>query len=164
MNAPRDIAEIARNLVLLATERGVTLASAESCTGGLISGAITAVPGSSVPFFGAYVTYDNRAKIAMIGVEESLIEVHGAVSAPVARMMAEGARATAQVDYAVAVTGIAGPSGGSEDKPIGLVHFAVAGPVGTEHAEQRFGDIGRDAVREETVRFALEMLIGAIQP
>lgn len=137
------------------------MVTAESCTGGLIAGALTSVPGSSSILYGGYVTYDNRAKIEMIGVPEDLIARYGAVSEEVAIAMAEGARTTSRTDLAIAVTGVAGPGGGSADKPIGLVHFGLARDEETMHREHRFGDLGRDEIRQETVRFALEMILDA---
>lgn len=138
------------------------IVTAESCTGGLIAGALTSVSGASDAVYGGFVTYANEAKMAMIDVPEPLLRQHGAVSEPVARAMAEGAKAAAGVDYAVAVTGIAGPNGGTPDKPVGLVHFAVATPEGTLHSEKRFGDLGREEVRHATVRYALELVLGSI--
>lgn len=138
-----------------------TMVTAESCTGGLIAGALTSVPGSSLILFGGYVTYDNRAKVEMIGVPRTLIDRHGAVSEEVAIAMAEGARSTSRTDLAIAVTGVAGPGGGSADKPIGLVHFSLATSKRTLHREHRFGDLGRDEIRQETVRFALNMILDA---
>lgn len=137
------------------------MVTAESCTGGLIASAVTSVPGSSSILFGGYVTYDNRAKIEMIGVPEDLIDHYGAVSEQVAIAMAEGARSTSRTDLAIAVTGVAGPGGGSTDKPVGLVHFALTTGETTMHREHRFGALGRDEIRQETVRFALKMIIDA---
>lgn len=138
--------------------RKLMIVTAESCTGGLIAGALTDVPGSSDAVFGGYVTYDNRAKVEMIGVDPALIAVHGAVSEQVARAMAEGALRTSGADVAIAVTGIAGPGGGTERKPVGLVHFAFASAEGTRHLERRFGDPGRQKVREATVDQALDLI------
>lgn len=138
------------------------MVTAESCTGGLIAGALTSVPGSSEILFGGFVTYANEAKTQMIGVPADLIDTHGAVSEPVARAMAEGARRTAGVDLAIAVTGVAGPGGGTDDKPIGLVHFGLATATGTIHREMRYGDLGRAKVREETVQTALEMVLEGV--
>lgn len=140
---------------------GHMMVTAESCTGGLIAAALTSVAGSSRMLYGAFVTYDNRAKTDMIEVPNALIEAHGAVSEEVARAMAEGALKKSGVDLAVSVTGIAGPGGGSEDKPIGLVHFGLATKERTLHQEEKFGDAGRDLVRQMTVRVALEMVLGA---
>ena len=139
--------------------RGEMIVTAESCTGGLIAGALTDVPGSSDAVFGGYVTYDNRAKIEMVGVEADLIERWGAVSESVARAMAEGARETAGVEISIAVTGIAGPGGATEGKPVGLVHFACTAAAGTTHLRKDFGDIGRQQVREATVEVALDLVL-----
>jgi nicotinamide-nucleotide amidase len=138
------------------------IVTAESCTGGLIVGALTDIPGSSEAVHGGFVTYANDAKKQMIGVPLSLIETHGAVSEQVARAMAEGALRTAGVDIAVAVTGIAGPGGGSATKPVGLVHFACATAEGTRSAVEHFGDIGRQQVREASVIVALDLVINAL--
>ncbi|WMT90498.1 CinA family protein [Pelagibacterium sp. H642] len=135
------------------------MVTAESCTGGLIAASLTTVAGSSRMLYGGFVTYDNRAKTDMIEVPADLISEHGAVSEPVARAMAEGALRKAGVDLAVSVTGIAGPGGGSEEKPIGLVHFAVATKECTLHRKEEFGDQGRDIVRQLSVRVALEMVL-----
>lgn len=143
---------------------GHMMVTAESCTGGLIAGAITSVSGSSAVLYGGFVTYSNHAKTAMIDVPDVLIEAHGAVSEPVSRAMAEGALAKAGVDLAVSVTGIAGPGGGSDEKPIGLVHFGLAMREKTLHREERFGDLGRDSIRQATVRVALEMVLDAYAP
>lgn len=155
---PPDIEVLAREVATLAIDAGLVVATAESCTGGLVAGALTAVPGSSAMMDRGFVTYSNVAKTQMLGVPADLIERHGAVSEPVARAMAEGARRAAGVDLAVSVTGIAGPGGGSDDKPVGLVHFASDGPLGVRHEAHRFGDIGRDAVRLQSVRAALRLL------
>ena len=138
------------------------IVTAESCTGGLIAGALTDVPGSSDAVFGGYVTYANEAKCGMIGVDRELIRAHGAVSEEVARAMAEGALRTSGAAVAIAVTGIAGPGGGTEGKPVGLVHFAYADAGKTLHLEQRFGDLGRQIVREETVKAALGMVLDGL--
>ncbi len=137
-------------------------ATAESCTGGLVAGALTAIAGSSAVVDRGFVTYSNEAKSDLVAVPAALIEAHGAVSEPVARAMAAGAVARSRAQVSVAVTGIAGPGGGSDDKPVGLVHFAAAGPAGVIHAERRFGDIGREAVRLESVRVALGLLLDRI--
>ena len=138
------------------------IVTAESCTGGLIAGALTDVPGSSDAVFGGYVTYHNEAKSGMIGVDRDLIRAHGAVSEEVARAMAEGALKTSGASVAIAVTGIAGPGGGTEGKPVGLVHFAYADSGKTIHMEQRFGDPGRQKVREETVKAALGLVLDGL--
>ena len=142
-----------------ARSRGLRIVTAESCTGGLIAAALTAIPGSSDILERGFVTYSNKAKIELLGVPAELIAAHGAVSMEAALAMAEGALKASRADIAIAVTGIAGPGGGSDAKPVGLVHFAVArtGRV-TLHHEQRFGDIGREAVRERSVELALSLL------
>lgn len=141
---------------------GATVATAESCTGGLVAGLLTEIAGSSDVVDRGFVTYSNAAKTAMLGVSEDLLAAHGAVSEPVARAMAEGALARAGTTLAVAITGIAGPGGGSAAKPVGLVHFALAAAGGTIHAERRFGDRGRAAVREAAVDQALALLEAAL--
>lgn len=138
---------------------GATLTAAESCTGGLFSQRITAVPGSSDYFLGAAITYSNEMKTQLVGVPAEMIAEHGAVSEPVARAMAEGARRTLGSDWAVGITGVAGPGGGSEAKPVGTVHLAVAGPRDgeVEHRQLRLpGD--RDRVRRFSTQIVLEML------
>ncbi|ALA18949.1 damage-inducible protein CinA [Chelatococcus sp. CO-6] len=156
-----DDAILAQAEALLAAcrQRGLKIATAESCTGGLVAGALTAIAGSSDVVERGFVTYSNEAKIEAIGVDADLIAGHGAVSEPVARAMAAGALARSRADLAVAVTGIAGPGGGSAAKPVGLVHFAVAMRTGKVlHREERFGDIGRSEVRRLSVAVALTML------
>lgn len=157
-----DIQALARRVVEEGLARGLTVACAESCTGGLVAGAITAVPGSSAVLDRGFVTYSNAAKTQMLDVPAEAIATHGAVSEAVARAMAEGALRRSQADVSVAVTGVAGPGGGSESKPVGLVHFAAAGPTGVVHVSRRFGDIGRDPVRLESVRTALGLLLDRI--
>lgn len=159
---PDDIERLAHEVIGTAAARGLMVATAESCTGGLVSGALTAVSGSSAVVERGFVTYSNAAKTGLLGVPEELIESQGAVSEAVARAMAEGALARSGAQVAVSVTGIAGPGGGTEAKPVGLVHFAAAGPAGVIHAERRFGDIGRDQVRLESVRVALALLMNRI--
>jgi len=134
------------------------LALAESCTGGLIGAALTEIPGSSDVLDRGYMTYSNKAKATMLGVPAETLRKFGAVSAETARAMAEGALAKSGADVTVAVTGIAGPSGGSADKPVGLVHFATARRGKTLHKEIRFGDLGRGEVRRRSVLAALELL------
>lgn len=140
----------------------MTLATVESCTGGLIAGCITSAAGSSVVLDRGFVTYSNNAKSELVGVDPETIEKHGAVSAECASQMAIGGLETAKVDAVVAVTGIAGPGGGSRDKPVGLVFIAVAtsNEEGAFVERFEFGDIGREAVRTATIREALEMLLG----
>lgn len=155
---PADIEALAAAVAAAAEERGVTLVTVESCTGGLVAAALTSVPGSSRAVDHGFVTYSNAAKTALVGVPAALIDAHGAVSEPVARAMAEGAAARSDTVLAVSVTGIAGPGGGSPEKPVGRVHFAVAGQGALDHEQHDFGDPGRDGVRMESVRTALRML------
>jgi len=156
---PKEILQRASRLVAVCKSRGLSIATAESCTGGLIAGAITEIAGSSAVFERGFVTYSNEAKIELLGVPEEVLAGHGAVSEPVARAMAEGALHNSSATIAVAVTGIAGPSGGSAEKPIGLVHLACARRgKPTIHAREVFpGD--RAAIRLGTVAKALEMLL-----
>ncbi len=159
---PDDIQDLARRVIEQASARGLMVSTAESCTGGLVAGALTDVAGSSAVVDRGFVTYSNAAKAAMVGVPADLIKIHGAVSEPVARAMAEGAVAHADAAISVAVTGIAGPGGGSAAKPVGLVHFAACGPAGVVHVEKRFGDLGRTGIRMESVRTALHLLLDRI--
>jgi nicotinamide-nucleotide amidase len=137
--------------------RGWRVTTAESCTGGLIAGLLTAIGGSSDVVDGGAVTYSNAAKTRMLGVPATMIAAHGAVSEEVARAMAEGALRSAGVDLAVAVTGVAGPGGGTAEKPVGLVWFGLASPTGVA-TEFRIFPGDRTAVRMETVRHALTTL------
>ncbi|MGX5722451.1 CinA family protein [Shinella zoogloeoides] len=157
---PEDIEETARRIVNDFSARGLMIATAESCTAGLIAGVITEIAGSSNAFDRGFVTYSNAAKQQMIGVSAETLKAHGAVSRPTALEMAEGAIRHSNADISVAVTGIAGPGGGTDEKPVGLVHLAAA-RKGREtlHREMRYGDIGRSAVRLATIRTALEMLV-----
>ncbi|MEK9944506.1 MAG: CinA family protein [Alphaproteobacteria bacterium] len=154
---------LAREVVEGCRRRGWMVATAESCTGGLIAACLTEIAGSSVAVDRGFVTYHNDAKRDVLGVGQSLLDSVGAVSEEVARAMAEGALKASQASVAVSCTGVAGPGGGSPDKPVGLVHMAVARHgVPTRHQRMTYGDIGRDAVREKTVRDALAMVIDAI--
>lgn len=158
-----ETTELATQVLALARENAQTIGTVESCTGGLVSGALTAIAGSSDVVTGGLVTYSNAAKSALARVPAALIEAHGAVSEPVARAMAQGGRAVLGVDLAVSVTGVAGPGGGSAAKPVGLVHFAVASPAGVTHREMRFGELDRATIRARSVGVALEMLRAALQ-
>jgi len=156
--------ELAGNVIALFSKRGWKLATAESCTGGMIAAALTDIAGSSAVFERGFVTYSNEAKVSLIGVRSETLAAHGAVSAETAMEMARGALAASLADVAVSVTGIAGPEGGSRQKPVGLVHMAIAARDGAlHHHELRFGDIGRRPVREATVRTALSVLAGIAQ-
>jgi nicotinamide-nucleotide amidase len=148
----------AASAVLAAFEsRGWMLATAESCTGGLIAGALTEIAGSSAVVERGFVTYTDRAKVDMLGVPEALLSEHGAVSEAVARAMAEGALARAPVQAAVAVTGIAGPGGATATKPVGLVHFGLAAAGAETRAERHVFQGDRAAVRRATVLRALAL-------
>jgi len=154
-----DLVARATALLKQCRERKLMLATAESCTGGLIVGCLTEVAGSSDVVDRGFVTYSNAAKIELLGVAPALIAEHGAVSAEVTRAMAEGALARAPVQLAVAVTGITGPAGGTATKPVGLVYVACArAGRPTIAREYRFGEIGRDQVRREAVAVAFELL------
>jgi nicotinamide-nucleotide amidase len=155
----RDILDRAKAALDAARRRKLTLATAESCTGGLVAAALTVVPGTSDVLDGGFVTYSNAAKARMLGVPADLIARHGAVSEPVAAAMAEGAVDRCGVDLAVSVTGVAGPGGGSEHKPVGLVWFGAVGPAGLITLERRFGDLGRDGVRRAALVQALDLLL-----
>jgi len=157
---PKDIEDAAHAIVADFTQKQLLIATAESCTAGLIAGAITEIAGSSIVFDRGFVTYSNEAKREMIGVANATLKAHGAVSRPTALEMAQGAIGNSGANISIAVTGIAGPGGGTEEKPVGLVHLAAARTgYETLHREMRYGDIGRSAVRLATVRTALEMLI-----
>jgi len=156
---PADIEEKARSIISDLTARGQRLATAESCTGGLIAAVLTEIAGSSSVMDRGFVTYSNEAKIDMLGVKAATLAAQGAVSRETALEMAQGALSHSKADFAVAVTGIAGPGGGSAEKPVGLVHLAAAGRQGgVRHREMHYGDIGRNAVRLATVMTALELI------
>ncbi len=148
-----------KQIIDILAERNQTIVTAESCTGGMVAAALTDIPGASAALYGGYITYANTAKSKMIHVQSRLIRDYGAVSNQVARAMADGARNTANVDFAVAVTGIAGPDGGSEKKPVGLVYVAVSSELATVVIEHRFGDLGRDGIRKATVEAALDLVL-----
>lgn len=157
-----DLETLARQLGNLLLERGEWLTAAESCTGGWLAQSVTAIAGSSGWFDRGFVTYSNAAKVDMLGIPETTLERHGAVSEATARAMAQGALAHSRADWAVAITGIAGPSGGSAEKPVGTVCFAWAGrELGCEAQTCRF-DGDRAAVREQSVRHALNGLLARV--
>jgi nicotinamide-nucleotide amidase len=155
----RDVLDRADAVLVAARARGLTLATAESCTGGLVAAALTAVAGSSDVVDRGFVTYSNAAKVRMLGVPQTEIDAHGAVSRQVARAMAAGAGNAAGVPLTVAITGVAGPGGGTVEKPVGLVWFAALGPAGLIDRERRFGDLGRDGVRHAALLQALDVLL-----
>lgn len=159
---PIPLLDLAATVLERAKARGVMVATAESCTGGLIAGCLTEIAGSSAVVERGFVTYSNEAKTEMLGVPAETIDALGAVSEEVARAMAEGALARSLAGLTVAVTGVAGPGGGSTEKPVGLVHFgcALAGGETLHRREVFAGD--RSAVREATVRTALEMLLARL--
>jgi len=156
-----EIMALAERVLVACRARQWMVATAESCTGGLVAGALTEIAGSSDVVDRGFVTYSNAAKMALVGVPEATLKLHGAVSRETAQAMASGALArAAPVDLTVAITGIAGPGGGSAEKPVGLVHFAAAAKDGrVTHREKRYGDIGRGAVRRASVIEALTMLL-----
>lgn len=154
----RDILALAARVLELCRARGLTIATAESCTGGLVAGALTEIAGSSDVVDRGFVTYSNAAKMSLLGVPEETLRDHGAVSRETAEAMARGALARAGVGLTVAITGIAGPGGGSAAKPVGLVHFAAACGNTVLHREKNFGDVGRAEVRRRSVIEALRLL------
>ncbi|SRR6266540_3656016 len=157
--ADAELDERARVLLDLCRGKKLTIAAAESCTGGLVAATLTEIPGSSDVFERGFVTYSNAAKEAMLGVPASTLERFGAVSRETVEAMAQGALARSPAELAVSVTGIAGPGGATPGKPVGLVHFAAAARGGrSTHQECRFGDIGRAPVRRLSVLQALAML------
>ncbi|MBL0405239.1 CinA family protein [Microvirga aerilata] len=144
-------------------QRGLKISTAESCTGGLVAALLTEIAGSSAVVERGFVTYSNEAKTELIGVPADLIAAHGAVSEPVARAMAEGALARSYADVAVGITGIAGPTGGTATKPVGLVHFGLARKgSATIHLERHYGELGRENVRRRAVEDALALLEQAL--
>jgi nicotinamide-nucleotide amidase len=151
-------------------ENGYTVATAESCTGGLVAAYLTHIAGASDIVERGFVTYSNAAKMELLGVDAQVLEEHGAVSRQTALAMAAGGLWRSHADLSVAITGIAGPGGGSPEKPVGLVHFAIARRVSVSaqqldfkalHHEEQFGDIGRSEVREESVAVAFRLLMQA---
>ena len=160
MMLPEETLAMAERTLAMLRARRWRLATAESCTGGLVTAALTQIAGSSDVVEYGFVTYANAAKTDLLGVPEALIAAEGAVSEAVARAMAEGALARAGADVAVSITGIAGPDGGSADKPVGLVWFGCATHAGIEVRRRIFaGD--RAQVRAQAVATALELVIGA---
>jgi PncC family amidohydrolase len=160
MVAPTLLA-LAERLQSLCLGRRLTVATAESCTGGLVAVAMTAVPGSSGYVLGGVVSYSNAAKTSLLGVAEAALRAHGAVSAQVARAMAEGCRDRFASDLAVSVTGIAGPDGGSAAKPVGLTYIGLAGPGGLLDVRRLVFDGDREANRDAAAEAALAWLIEA---
>lgn len=154
------MSELAEKLLQVASSKDLVIATAESCTGGMVAAAITDIPGSSSIMDRGFVTYTNAAKMDLLGVKQSTLEMHGAVSEPVAYEMAEGARQNSKADLAVSITGIAGP-GGSDFKPEGRVCFGISSKTKTITETVEFGAIGRNNVRESARNHALELLAHA---
>jgi nicotinamide-nucleotide amidase len=156
---------LARQVLSLCEGRGIMLATAESCTGGMIAAALTDIAGSSAVIDRGFVTYSNEAKMEMLGVQAATLAAHGAVSEETALEMAAGALARSRAGIAVSVTGVAGPGGGSPEKPVGLVWFGLALKGAAPVAERRlFEDRGRAFIRAESVKTALSLAVAALQP
>jgi nicotinamide-nucleotide amidase len=164
---PPDLLDRAKKLLAQARAKGLKIATAESCTGGLLAGLLTEIPGSSDVFERGFVTYSNAAKQELLGVPLQILEVHGAVSEQTAHAMAEGALKHSLAHLAIAVTGIAGPSGGTDEKPVGRVHLAFIERPSVDTALENlpvifftchFGDIGRTEIRLKSIETVLQML------
>lgn len=156
----QEIHDVAVRVLDACKAKGLMVATAESCTGGLVAGALTEIAGSSAVVERGFVTYSNEAKTELLGVPAEMISAHGAVSEPVAIAMAQGALQQSRAQLAVAITGVAGPGGGSAAKPVGLVHFGLASAGrATLHLERRYGDLGRDKVRRAALLDALGLLL-----
>ena len=154
-----ELNDQAAALIALCRTRGKKIATAELCTGGLVAGLLTEIPGASAVVDRGFVVYSNEAKQELLGVPAATLVAFGAVSHETARAMARGAVAHSHADLAIAITGVAGPDGGTPEKPVGLVHFACAGADGSVVAlERRYGDLGRAAIRLASVATALDML------
>ena len=162
MNNSDDIADLVIKLIDGLKARDLKLVTAESCTGGMIASAITCVSGASEVFYGGFVTYANEAKQKMLGVDNAILNQFGAVSEECAMTMAQGALYNSDADVSVAVTGIAGPTGGTDEKPSGLVYIAVGSRKNVNIKEYNFGGMGRDVVREKSTIAALELLMAEI--
>ena len=158
-----EIEKKAKELLSLCLDRKLTIATAESCTGGLVAAAFTAIAGSSASFSAGLVCYSNRAKMSVLGVERELLKTYGAVSAECARAMAEGACAVTRAHLALSTTGIAGPGGGSAERPVGLVHIAACFNGETTDIVCEFGELGRAEVRHKAVIAALALGLERVQ-
>ena len=159
MSFDRTLINEAKEVLDACRSGGLRIATAESCTGGLIAAVVTSIAGCSSVFERGFVTYSNDAKTELLGVPAGMIEEHGAVSEPVARAMAEGALARSHADIAVSVTGIAGPDGGSEEKPVGLVHFACARRDNpTHHVRMLYGTRPREEIMQASVLQAFALI------
>ena len=157
-----DLASLAARLQASALERGVTVGTAESCTGGLVGHSLTAIAGSSDYYLGGVISYSDELKIGLLGVPADVLERHGAVSAQVAAAMADGARVRLGCDYAVSVTGVAGPGGGTPAKPVGLTYVGAAGPAGRQVRRHEW-DGDRATNRELSAAAALELLLELVE-
>jgi PncC family amidohydrolase len=158
-----ELGTLLRELLALLRSRKLTIGFAESCTGGLLSATLTSLPGVSDVFMGSVVSYSYEAKMDLLGVQANTLKSEGAVSESVALQMAQGARQQLKVAIALAITGIAGPTGGTPDKPVGTVCFAVSGPGIAENVIRKHFSGNRSEVQESSVRFALEYLISALK-
>lgn len=159
MKIDPELPDIANYVLVKLREVNFKVATAESCTGGLVSALLTSISGSSDVFERGFVTYSNQAKTEQIGVDEEIIAEFGAVSSQTAMAMAAGCLDNSKADISAAITGIAGPDGGTQEKPVGLVYIAVAGPEGMFVEELKFGNIGRDEIRNQSAIAALEMIV-----
>jgi nicotinamide-nucleotide amidase len=160
---PTDLTDLAKVVIKAATKRGMTIATAESCTGGLISSCLTDISGSSAAFLCGFITYSNEAKSRVLGVPSDAIAEFGAVSDIVAAAMAEGALAQSGSDLAISVTGVAGPNGGTKEKPVGLVYLSLA-QLEEDAVIKRYVFAGtRDDIRRSTVGAALELIFGRLR-
>lgn len=157
-----DIFRLSKDLLEKAQTRGVTIGVVESCTGGLLGAAITAMPGSSAVFMGGFMTYSNDLKERLVGVSHDTLRRYGAVSEDTAREMAAGARERLGVDLAISITGVAGPGGGSAEKPVGTVCFGLATSDGVSSETQLFADMTRNRVRDYAVMHAMKCLSEAV--
>lgn len=158
-----EIEDTAARLITLLSKKGRKVSTAESCTGGLLAGAITSISGSSAVFDQGFVTYSNAAKHELLAVPQRLLDTFGAVSSEVAEAMARGLRARTQADYSISVTGIAGPGGGTDAKPVGLVYFGIATAASVAIFQQHFGALDRAAVRRASVLFALAAVTRSVE-
>lgn len=163
MDFDSDIETLADNLLEAARQRGLMIATAESCTGGLVASALTSIAGSSDVVDRGFVTYTNEAKQQMLGVSAKSLDRYGAVSDAVVKEMAYGALANSMADLSVSISGIAGPGGGTDDKPVGTVYFGVSQLGEPPHSERRdFGEIDRSEIRRKAVIVALSLMLEAI--
>jgi nicotinamide-nucleotide amidase len=163
MLTPEPLDDLAHRVLHAARARGLTIAAAESCTGGLVAASLCAIAGASDVFERGFVTYSNLAKMQMLGVPTQTLDAHGAVSEQTARAMAAGALGASPCDMSLAITGIAGPGGGSEQKPVGTVHIAVAVRGGAVlHRHEAFGDRTREAIQRASAASALTLLLEAM--